>query len=208
STVCGGTLTTSGGNTISLSGATIAVNGTCTFSVTVTPTAFGNYTNTTGNVTSTNGGTGNAATSSLTVFPVLITPGSVDFGDVDSDQTATATVTIANNGNSAVSLSISLTPGTGTSANNFSFKTKCPSSLPAHQSCTVTITFVAPHVTSASQLGVSTATLNVISAGFTQHVPLQANVIDPEPQFTPASLSFGAHPVNSNTTLTTTLTNV
>lgn len=208
STVCGGTLTTSGGNTISLSGATIAVNSNCTFSVTISATTNGTFTNTTGNVTSGNGGTGNTAISTLTVVPVVITPPSVNFGDVDSNQSATTTVTIANNGNTPVSLSISLTPGTGTSANKFTFSTKCPTSLLAHTSCTVTVTFTAPNVTSTSQLGVSTATLNVASQSFTQHVPLSANVIDPEPQFTPASLSFGSHTVNSSTTLTTTLKNV
>jgi len=48
----------------------------------------------------------------------------------------------------------------------------------------------------------------LVSQGFTDPVPLTANVIDPEPQFTPASLSFGSHTVNSSTTLTTTLKNV
>lgn len=209
STVCSGTLTISGGNTISLSGATVPANGSCTFNVTVTATAFGSYTNTTGNVTSTNGGTGNIATASLTVFPVVITPTSVNFGDVDSQQVVAATVNIANNGSTAVPISISLTPGTGANANNFAFVTNCPSSLPASQSCTVVVAFAAPNVTNASQLGVSTATLNVTSASnFTQQVPLQANVIDPEPQFTPNSLSFGSHGINTSTTLTTQLKNV
>ena len=63
---CGGTLTTSGGNTISLSGASIAVNSQCQFSVTVTATAAATFNNVTGNVTSTNGGTGNMATASVT----------------------------------------------------------------------------------------------------------------------------------------------
>ncbi|HEY6248330.1 MAG TPA: choice-of-anchor D domain-containing protein [Candidatus Angelobacter sp.] len=207
-TVCGGTLTTSGGNTISLSGATIAVSGTCSFSVTVTPTAFGNFTNTTGNVTSNEGGTGNTATATLTVAPIVISPTSVDFGDVDSDQAAAALITITNNGNTAVPLSISLTPGTGANANNFFFATNCLIALPAHQSCQVGVAFVAPHVTSTAQLGVSTATLNVTSSSFTQHVPLKANVIDPEPQFTPSSLNFGTHTVNTSTTLTTVLKNV
>jgi len=35
-----------------------------------------------------------------------------------------------------------------------------------------------------------------------------ANVIDPEPQFTPASLGFGKVKVNTSSTLTTTLKNV
>jgi uncharacterized repeat protein (TIGR01451 family) len=67
STVCGGTLTTTNPTGIALTGETVAVNGTCQFSVTVTGAATGQYTNTTGNVTSTNGGTGNTASANLTV---------------------------------------------------------------------------------------------------------------------------------------------
>ena len=66
-TVCGGTLTTTAPTGIALTGATIAVNSQCQFSVTVTGAAAGQFTNTTGNVTSTNGGTGNTASSNLTV---------------------------------------------------------------------------------------------------------------------------------------------
>jgi fimbrial isopeptide formation D2 family protein len=67
STVCGGTLTTTAPTGIALSGATIAAGGQCVFNVTVTGAVAGQYTNTTGNVTSTNGGTGNTATANLTV---------------------------------------------------------------------------------------------------------------------------------------------
>ena len=209
STVCGGTLTISGGNTISLSGATVGVNSACAFSVTVNATQFGTFTNTTGNVTSGNGGTGNFATANLTVFPVVVSPASVNFGDVDSQHVVSTVVTITNKGTMAVPLSISLTPGSGANANNFAFSTKCPSTLRVNQSCTVTITFTAPNVTSVSQLGISTATLNVTSASnFTQPVPLTANVIAPEPKFTPANLDFGHQNVNTSTTLTTTLSNV
>jgi uncharacterized repeat protein (TIGR01451 family) len=66
-TVCGGTLTTTSPTGIALTGATIAVNSQCQFSVTVTGAAAGQFTNTTGNVTSTNGGTGNTASANLTV---------------------------------------------------------------------------------------------------------------------------------------------
>jgi hypothetical protein len=65
--VCGGTLTTTSPTSIALSGAMIAPNSQCQFSVTVTGAASGQYTNTTGNITSTNGGTGNTATANLTV---------------------------------------------------------------------------------------------------------------------------------------------
>src|SRR5947207_7062646 len=66
-TVCGGTLTTTNPTGIALSGATINTNSQCQFSVTVTGATAGNYLNTTGNVTSTNGGTGNTASANLTV---------------------------------------------------------------------------------------------------------------------------------------------
>src|SRR5437016_6030215 len=66
-TVCGGTLTITNPTGIALTGATIAANSQCQFSVTVTGAASGQYTNTTGSVASTNGGTGNTATANLTV---------------------------------------------------------------------------------------------------------------------------------------------
>ena len=53
--------------TLTFSGGTIAGSGTCTASVDVTGTTAGTKNNTTGNVTSTNGGTGNTASETLTV---------------------------------------------------------------------------------------------------------------------------------------------
>jgi uncharacterized repeat protein (TIGR01451 family) len=62
----GGTITAAAGSgSVSLSGATLAASSSCTFSVNVTVSASGSYTNVTGAVSSTNGGTGNAATASL-----------------------------------------------------------------------------------------------------------------------------------------------
>jgi uncharacterized repeat protein (TIGR01451 family) len=64
----GGTITAvAGSGSASLSGATIATSSSCTFSINVTGTATGSLTNTTGAVSSTNGGTGNTATASLNV---------------------------------------------------------------------------------------------------------------------------------------------
>jgi hypothetical protein len=65
--VCGGTVTLTAPSTITFSGASIAASSSCNFSVTVTGTAVSSYTNTTGNVTSTNGGTGNIASAGLNV---------------------------------------------------------------------------------------------------------------------------------------------
>jgi uncharacterized repeat protein (TIGR01451 family) len=69
---CGGGIitATAGSGTITLSGATIAANSSCTFSVNVTgPKA--EYDNTTSVVVSANGGTGGAASASLRIGPPL-----------------------------------------------------------------------------------------------------------------------------------------
>jgi len=66
---CGsGTITaTAGTGAISLSGGTIAASGNCSFAVNVTGTSPGLKNNTTGSVTSTNGGTGSTASASTTI---------------------------------------------------------------------------------------------------------------------------------------------
>lgn len=58
---------TAGNTSLSFSGGTIAASGTCTVTVDVTATTGGSKVNTTGNVTSTNGGTGNTGTDTLQV---------------------------------------------------------------------------------------------------------------------------------------------
>lgn len=65
----GGTIgALAGGTTVSLSGATLAAGASCTFSVNVTSIAAGSQTNTTGQVSSTQGGEGATATATLTVL--------------------------------------------------------------------------------------------------------------------------------------------
>jgi fimbrial isopeptide formation D2 family protein/uncharacterized repeat protein (TIGR01451 family) len=115
-TVCGGTLTTTAPTGIALSGATIAVNGQCQFSVTVTGAVSGQYTNTTGAVTSTNGGTGNTATANLTVAsPPSITKA---FGaaSIPLNGTTSLTFTIQN-------------PNTGLTLNGIAFTDNLPAGL-------------------------------------------------------------------------------
>jgi predicted outer membrane repeat protein len=67
--ICGGagTVSVTGSNLITLTGLTLAAGGTCQFSITVTGGSGGQHTNTTGAVSSTNGGTGSTASASLTV---------------------------------------------------------------------------------------------------------------------------------------------
>ena len=103
-TVCGGTLTTTAPTGIALTGATIAVNSQCQFSVTVTGAASGQYTNTTGNVTSTNGGTGNTATANLTVASPPSIAKAFGAASIPLNGTTSLTFTI-NNPNTGVALS-------------------------------------------------------------------------------------------------------
>jgi uncharacterized repeat protein (TIGR01451 family) len=85
---------------VSISGGTIAANGTCTVTVDVTATTSGVMVNTTGNVVSTNGGTGGTGTNTLVVLspPSLakaFSPNPIAIGGVS---TLTFTITNPNAG--------------------------------------------------------------------------------------------------------------
>jgi uncharacterized repeat protein (TIGR01451 family) len=71
---CGGTLiATNNGNSAALIGGTIPASGSCTVTVSVTAISIGAYVNTTGIVTSTNGGNAGPAMATL-VVPDVIQP--------------------------------------------------------------------------------------------------------------------------------------
>jgi len=86
-----------GDTSLTFSGGTVAASGTCTVTVDVTPSTSGTKVNTTGNVTSTNGGSGNTGTTTLTVIlqaPSIakaFSPSSISVGGV-----STLTFTITN----------------------------------------------------------------------------------------------------------------
>jgi hypothetical protein len=66
---CGGAVTaTAGSGAASLTGGTVAANSSCTISVNVTSATHGTFNNTTGAVSSTNGGAGNTASASISVI--------------------------------------------------------------------------------------------------------------------------------------------
>jgi len=95
---CGGgvIVATAGTGTISLAGATLASDSSCTFSVNITGSASANYTNTTSAVSSTNGGAGNTGSANLVVAdPPTIT---VTFNptSIALNGTTTFTITITN----------------------------------------------------------------------------------------------------------------
>ena len=97
-TVCGGTVTLTAPNSISMSGATVAASGQCQFSVTVTGATAGSKVNTTSLVTSIEGGNGNSSTATLIVnnptapsLAASFSPSSISIG-----QTTSLTFTISN----------------------------------------------------------------------------------------------------------------
>jgi|GEM_PF-1702372 len=92
---CGGTvIAAAGSGSVSLAGATVAANVACVISVNVTATALGAVANTTGTISSTNGGTGNTASASLTVgSPAIITSGNSDTFTVGVANSLTITTT-------------------------------------------------------------------------------------------------------------------
>ena len=97
-----GTLTVTAPGTIVLTGATIAASGSCVFSVTVTGATTGAKVNLSGAVSSTNGGTGNNATDTLTVGAALVSDPAVTKGVSPSaaqvGDTVTYTLVITNGG--------------------------------------------------------------------------------------------------------------
>jgi len=122
SNTCGGVLLDAGGGTINagdtgvkLEGGSVGVapGNTCVVAVQVTPTAAGPFVNVTGNVTSTNGGTGNTATATLsTNVPPTITgatitvkagsaPAGFTIGSAADPNQAANTLSVKINGNSS-----------------------------------------------------------------------------------------------------------
>lgn len=74
SSACGGTVTTSPGTGIVLSNGSLGVNSNCQFSVSVTGSATGSYTDTTGAITSSDAGSGNMASANLIVESPMSAP--------------------------------------------------------------------------------------------------------------------------------------
>jgi uncharacterized repeat protein (TIGR02543 family) len=145
-------------------------------------------------------------TVSLPVDVIAVSPTSIDFGTVYLDSITYHSVTVTNKGSAAISIynpviSI-LTVG---DSREFVADNLCPKSLAAHASCTLKIAFVA-----GTWYHQQSATLHVMdsSPGSPQSVGLTALTIDPEAEFSSASLSFGTQKLGtSSATKTVTLSN-
>ncbi|MGE0886656.1 MAG: beta strand repeat-containing protein [Blastocatellales bacterium] len=221
---CGGTLTTTAPDQIAFTGGSVNANSNCQFSVTVTGTTFGAKNNTTSTITSSNAGTGTAATAQL---KVIAPPGLTKaFGapSIPLGTTTSLTFTI-NNPNTAgttntalsgISFTDTLPAGlsvastgptatcggtlTTTSPNSISFS---GGSLAAGASCNFSVT-----VTGA-QAGAWTNAVNSISSteGGTNSTPATAGIIVVAPPAIAKSFSPTTVQINGISTLTISITN-
>ena len=221
---CGGTASIAGnGKSFSLVGGTIPANGSCTVTVDVTVPTQGTYTNSSGSVSTTNAGTGGAATATLTAS--LLAPPTVaasfDKASVLPNGTAVLTVTLTNPNSTNIigtaftdtypSGLVNATPAGGTTTctggtvaatNNGVSLALSGATIPANGICTVTVT-----VTSATAGSYPTATGNVTTtnAGFGASAGATLVVMAPPTvtkAFSPASVL-----INTQSTLTIVLTN-
>jgi hypothetical protein len=171
---CGGTVTAAAGaDSISLSAGSIATGtSTCTITVTVTSAVAAIYNNTSGSVSSTNSGTGNTASASLTVLerPVITKNFAPDPIVMGSTSVLTITLANSNSGNAITGVAFTDTyPAAMHNSASPSGATTCGGSvtavaggssvalsggtIPAAGSCTVTV-----NVTS-NTVGVHTNTI-------------------------------------------------
>jgi uncharacterized repeat protein (TIGR01451 family) len=219
-TVCGGTLTTTAPTGIALTGATIAVNSQCQFSVTVTGAASGSYTNTTGNVTSTNGGTGNTASANLTVAtPPTITKAfgaasiplngttSLTF-NITNPNTTTALTGIAFTDSLPAGLVIAPTPalsntcgGTATAVAGSGSISLAGATQPANGSCTVSVNIQG--TTSGVKNNSVTVSATESGVGNTSN----ASITVTAPPVLIKAFGAASIPLNGGTTLTFTVQN-
>jgi len=163
---------------------------TTTLNVTTTNESSGTYTF---NITGTSGAMSGSTVASLTIKGAVATlsPSTLAFGNQVINTTSTvhnATLTASGGTVSGISVSI-----TGTNAGDFAQTNNCPSSLPAGQSCTISVTYT------PSVLGAESASLTVNDSAGTQSASLTGTGIAPD-ALTPTSSSFGNVAVGSPST--------
>ena len=192
----------SGANAVDFSqtnncGNTVAANKTCNISVVFTPSSPGSRTA----VISINDDASNSPQTVQLVgqglLPAALTPGSAILGPTAVGSTsAPTTFTLTNNQNGAISIK-SLSLG-GSNAGDFALTSNCGSSLSAHSSCTISVTF-SPIVNAVRN---ATLTVSDNAANSPQTAGLSGV---PPATFTPASLGFPTTTVNTTSAPMTVL---
>jgi FG-GAP-like repeat/Cep192 domain 4/HYDIN/CFA65/VesB-like, Ig-like domain/Abnormal spindle-like microcephaly-assoc'd, ASPM-SPD-2-Hydin len=171
-------------------GTSIKTGGSCTVSVTFTPTITGN---TTGSLTITDGAIGSPQIVSLTgtgTGPLAsLSPTSLSFGSVSvGSQSAVQTVTLTNTGNASLTINRVSVSGDFSISNN-----ACGSSLAAGASCKINLVF------KPTTTGTRNGTLSVAdnASGSPQTASLTGTGIAPQVTLSPTSLAFATQLINT-----------
>lgn len=217
---CGGTAT-AGSGSISLSGGSLSASGTCTVVLNVTGITAGTQNNTTGAVSSTEGGAGNVATASITVVapPSIAKAFQVPAAPVNQAVTLSLTITNPNAGTFLTGVSVTDTFPAGLVVSSFNaLSNSCngtATATPGSGSVSLTAGTIPPGSNCTVLLNVQGATVgtltNVTGAvssteGGTGNPASATLTVDAPPAIAKA---FGAAsiPVGGTTTLTFTIAN-
>jgi hypothetical protein len=196
-------------NNCPLSPATLAVNATCTISVTFTPGASGSRS---ASVSIADDATGSphslglSGTGAAAAPGVSLSPSSLDFGARPIGSTSAAqTSTLTNTGNAA--LTISSIAVTGANAADFAQSNDCPiapSTLAAGGSCTISATFTP----GAGGSRAASVAVTDDASGSPQNIALSGSGQAPAVTLTPTSLAFGGQLIGTTSgSQTSTLRN-
>lgn len=196
-------------NDCPLSPATLAVNATCTISVTFTPGATGARSASVSIADDAAGspqGLGLSGTGAAAAPGVSLSPASLDFGARPIGSTSAAqTSTLTNTGNAA--LTIASIGVTGANAADYAQTNDCPitpSTLAAGASCTISATFTP----GAGGSRTASVTVSDDASGSPQSVALSGSGQAPAVTLTPTSLSFGSQLIGTTSgSQTSTLSN-
>ena len=222
---CGGGTITAVANSgsISLSGATVAANGSCSFSVNVTGTAAGTLNNTTGAISSNEAGTGgtsNTATLFVVAPPSIAKQFSGATVPLNSDTTLTFTITnpaantVAESGvafvdNLPSGMVVSSSPGlsntcggTPTAGSGSGSVSLSGASIATNSSCAVSV-----NITGTSAGVKNNTTGNVSSTNGGTGNTASASITVGSPATISNSFGVSSIPLNGNTTLSFTITN-
>jgi hypothetical protein len=137
-------------------GSSLAINGSCTITVTFKPQAINTRT---ASVSITDNASGSPQTVALSGVgtQVKIFPASLNFGSITIGTSSTKTVTFTNSGSTTVNITgVSIT---GTNAAEYSQTNTCGSSVASKKNCTITVTFT------PSAKGKQTGTLSISDDG-------------------------------------------
>ena len=188
-------------------GSSVAAGGSCTISVTFTPSAAGSRTASLNITDNSNNVAGSQQSVSLTGTgtgpSVSLNPSTLSFGSQTQGTTSAAqSITLTNTGNATLTLtSISVT---GTNAGDFAQTNTCGGSLAANGTCTINVTFT------PTASGSRTASISITdnAPGSPQSVTLTGTGLSGQVSLSPSSLTFTSQNVGTTSTAqNVTLTN-